>query len=100
MADMQAISRKNNGTKYILTVIHVFSKYAFAIPVKNNGGPEMKKAFELLFQMSNPRKPCKLQTDAGKEFLNKDVQKFLKSRGSSALFHTVTRKQQWWKDLT
>ena len=41
----------------------------------------MKNAFELLFQMSNPRKPDKLQTDAGKEFLNKDVQKILKSHG-------------------
>ena len=60
----------------ILTVIDVFSKYAWAIPVKNKGGPEMKNAFELLFQMSNPRTPDKLQTDAGKEFLNKDVQKF------------------------
>ena len=34
LADMQAISRKNNGTKYILTVFDVFSKYASAIPVK------------------------------------------------------------------
>ena len=78
---MQALSRKNKGTKYILTVIDVFSKYAWAIPVKNKGGPEMKNAFEILFQMSNPRTPDKLQTDAGKEFLNKDVQKFLKSHG-------------------
>ena len=39
----------------------------------------MKNAFEPLFQMSNPRKHDKLQTDAGKEFLNKDVQKSLKS---------------------
>ena len=76
LADMQALSRKNKGTNYILTVIDVFSKYAWAIPVKNKGGPEMKNAFEILFQMSNPRKPDKLHTDAGKEFLNKDVQKF------------------------
>ena len=39
----------------------------------------MKNAFEILFQMSKPRTPHKLQTDAGSEFLNKDVQKFLKS---------------------
>ena len=68
---MQALSRKNKGTKYIFTVIDVFFKYAWAIPVKNKGGLEIKNAFELLFQMSNPRKPDKLQTDAGKEFLNK-----------------------------
>ena len=34
LADMQALSRKNKGTKYILTVIDVFSKYAWAIQVK------------------------------------------------------------------
>ena len=43
------------------------------------GGPEMKSVFELLFQMSNPRKPNKVQTDAGKAFLYTSVQKFLKS---------------------
>ena len=37
LADMQAISRFNNGTKYLLTVIDVFSKYAWVIPVKNKG---------------------------------------------------------------
>ena len=73
---MQALSRKNKGTKYILTDIDVFSKYAWAIPVKNKGGPEMKNAFELLFQMSKSGKPDKLQTDAGKEFVNKGCKDF------------------------
>ena len=76
LADMQALSTRNKGTKFILTFIDVFSKYAWAIPVKNKGGPEMKNAFELLFQMSKRPKPDKLQTDSGKEFLNKEVQKF------------------------
>ena len=43
------------------------------------GGPQIKNAFELRIQMSNRRKPDKLQTDEGKEFLNKDGHKFLKS---------------------
>ena len=91
LADMQAISRKNKGAKYILTVIDVFSKYAWAIPIQNKGGEEMKKAFELLFKMAHPRKPQKLQTDAGKEFLNKDVQKVLKSQG---VHHFVSHSDQ------
>ena len=57
LADMQALSGKNKGTKYILTGIDVFSKFAWAIPVKNKGGPEMKNAFEHLFKISFPRKP-------------------------------------------
>ena len=41
----------------------------------------MKNGFELRFEMSNRRKPDKHPTDAAKEFLHKDVQKFLKSHG-------------------
>ena len=91
LADMQALSGENKGTKYILTGIDVFSKFAWAIPVKNKGGPEMKNAFEHLFKISFPRKPEKLQTDAGKEFLNKDVQKLLKSKG---VHHFVSHSEK------
>ena len=76
LAHMQALSRKNKGTKYILTVSDVFSKYASAIPLKNKCGPEKKNVFALLFQMSTPGKLDKIQTDAGNEFLYMDVQKF------------------------
>ena len=71
---MQDLSRKNKGTKYILIVIDGFSKYPSEITVKNKGGPEMKNAFQLHFQMSNPQKPDTFQTER-KEFPNKDVQK-------------------------
>lgn len=35
LADMQAISPENRGMRYILTVIDVFSRYAFAVPIKS-----------------------------------------------------------------
>ncbi|KAF0146949.1 MAG: putative uncharacterized transposon-derived protein F54H12.3-like [Ignavibacteria bacterium] len=81
LADMQAIAKLNKGYNYILTVIDIFSKYAWAVPVKNKGSKEMLEAFKTLFKKSSPRIPQKLQTDAGKEFLNKDVQTYLKSKG-------------------
>ena len=34
LADMQSLSRKNKGTKYLLCAIDLFSKYAFVIPIK------------------------------------------------------------------
>ena len=79
LADMQSISDDNDGVKYLLTVIDVFSKYAWVIPVKNKGTKEMLNAFQRLFKISSPRKPEKLQTDEGKEFINKELQKYLKS---------------------
>ena len=35
---MQSFSKYNNGTKYLLTVIDVFSKYAWVVPVPNKEG--------------------------------------------------------------
>ena len=81
LADMQALSSENKGTNYIMTVIDIFSKRAWAIPIKNKSGKEMLTAFQQLFKEAHPRKPARLQTDAGKEFLNKEVQGFLKREG-------------------
>ena len=35
LADMQSLSRKNKGIKYLFWTIDLFSKYAFVIPLKN-----------------------------------------------------------------
>ena len=75
LVDMQKVSRVNKGFKYILTVIDCFSRYAFAEPVKNKNGNEIKRAFEKIFQNN---KPFKLQTDRGKEFMNNVLQNYLK----------------------
>ena len=77
LVDMQEFSRNNNGNKYILTVIDVFSKYAWAIPLKDKTGREVKKALEKIF---NERQPLKLQTDRGLEFENQHVKNMLKIR--------------------
>ena len=76
LVDMQAFSQYNDGYKYILTVIDCFSRYAYALPLKDKSGGEVKNALQQIFKK---RKPTKLQTDRGKEFLNSSVQNFLKS---------------------
>ena len=35
LADMQSLSRKNKGIKYLLCVIDLYSKYTFVIPLKD-----------------------------------------------------------------
>ena len=35
LADMQSLSRKNKGIKYLLCAIDSYSKYVFVIPLKN-----------------------------------------------------------------
>ena len=78
LADVSDISRFNDGNRYLLTVIDCFSKYAWAIPMKRKDASATVDGFRKLFFDSAPRKPKRLQTDKGKEFLNRDVQSYLK----------------------
>ena len=45
LVDMQYYARTNQGYKYILMVIDVFSKYGWAIPLKTKKGIEVANAF-------------------------------------------------------
>jgi len=71
LADMQNLSRYNDGYRFILTCVDVFSKRAFAIPLKDKRGPSVTDAFEKIFR---EKVPVFLQTDRGTEFLNSQVQ--------------------------
>ena len=85
MVDLQNLSRYNKGYKYLLTCIDIFSKYAFVLPLKTKQGQELVKAFQKI--LSTGRKPSKLQTDLGTEFLNRVFQTYL--RDHSIDFFTV-----------
>ena len=69
---MQAFSKDNNGIKYLLTVIDVFSKFVWIVPLNRKTGQEVADAFSRILK---ERKPCKVWVDRGKKFYNKDVQK-------------------------
>ena len=79
LADMQELRKYNNGYGYILTVIDCFSKYAWAIPIKTKSAQDMVQAFKALWEETE-RRPEKLQTDKGKEFLNAPLQQLLKQK--------------------
>lgn len=76
LADMVSLHKQNNGYKYLLTCIDVFSKYAWAIPIKNKTGDETVRAFKLVLE---DRIPKKVQSDQGKEFLNDKFQTLLET---------------------
>ena len=78
LAYVQNLSRYNKGYKYLLTCIDVFSKYAWTVPLKTKMGQELVKAFQTI--LSSGRKPNKLQTDQGKEFVNEHFQKLLRDK--------------------
>ena len=43
--DMHAFSEDNNGIKYLLTVIDIFSKFVSIVPLKRKTGQEVEIAF-------------------------------------------------------
>ena len=71
---MQVFSKDNNGIKYLPTVIDIFSKFVWIVPLKRKTGQDVAHAFSKILR---ERKPCKVCVDKGKEFYNKDVQKLV-----------------------
>ena len=59
LADMQSLSRKNKGIKYLLCAIDLYSKYAFVIPLKDKKGISIVNAFNKIIKQPN-RKPNKI----------------------------------------
>jgi len=58
----------------MLTVIDLFSKFAYTIPIKSKNADVIIEAFKKLFKT---RKPAQLWTDQGSEFINRNFNKFL-----------------------
>ena len=71
---MGSLSKFNKGTKFLLSVIDIFSKYGWLIPLKDKKGESVAKALKKIFK---ERKPNKLYVDKGKEFYNKHVQELV-----------------------
>ena len=69
LADMQSLSRKNKGIKYLLCVIDLYSKYAFVVSLKDKKGISIVNAFNKIIKQSN-REQNKIWVDPGGEFYN------------------------------
>ena len=69
LADMQSLSKKNKGIKYLLCATDLYSKYAFVVPLKDKKGISIVNGFNKIIKQSN-RKPNKIWVDQGGEFYN------------------------------
>lgn len=68
--------KQNDGIKGVLTVIDLFSRYAWVKPIKTKSGVEISKLITDIFEEG--RKPKILQVDKGSEFYNAHVKAVLK----------------------
>lgn len=78
LVEMIPYNRENNKHNYLLTVIDTFSKYAWAVPLKNKSASSATAAMKSIFDSSH-RMPENLQTDDGKEFFNKIFQDLMRT---------------------
>ena len=79
LADLGAYSKKNRGFRYILVVMDVFSRYAYAEPLKKKNSRETLAGFKKIVERSGAT-PTLLQSDMGTEFTNPLFQAYLKSK--------------------
>ena len=78
LADFSEYKTSNNkGYRYIFIVIDNFSKYLWAIPLKNKYSQTITNEFSNIITTSK-RIPNKLESDRGTEFYNGISQNFLK----------------------
>ncbi|KAJ1528184.1 hypothetical protein ONE63_008096 [Megalurothrips usitatus] len=86
LTDFQSLREDNHDYAYILCVIDVFSKFAWAVPIKDKSAKSIVRGFEKIFE-GTTRRPTRLFSDNGKEYRNKVFQKYLKDLDIK-YFHT------------
>ena len=74
---MQLISKFNEGFRFLLCVIDIFSKYAWVVPLNYKKGIFIVNAFQKILKESK-RKLNKIWVDKGSEFNNNSFKKWLK----------------------
>ena len=84
LVDMTQYSKINKGCKYIFINIDVFSKYAYAFPLKSKKMQDKKACFEKIFKKNKPK--C-IWSDKEPSFFSKEMQQFFKDNNVK-IYHT------------
>lgn len=79
LVEMIPYASKNKNMKYILTVINIFSKKAYARALKNKSALEVTRAMEYILD-SMDYHVHNLHVDKGKEFYNSTMRRMLDER--------------------
>ena len=56
LIDMQAFSKDNNGIKYLLTAMDIFSKFVWIVPLKRKTGQKVANEFSRIIKERRPSK--------------------------------------------
>ena len=78
LVDVSRQAASNDGTRYLLTAIDVFTKYGYAVPLLSKIGAHVAEAAQDIFDDRQPQRVC---TDLGSEFKSEPFQSLLRRRG-------------------
>ena len=79
LVKMGKFSKWNNGVRYLLMVVDVFSKFGWIEPLKNEKAESIVESFNNILKTG--RKPKFLWCDKGLEFWNRNLKKLLDEKG-------------------
>src|SRR3569832_2939227 len=77
LVDMSLIQEFNDHYKFMLTCIDIFSKFAWVEKLQSKNAEDVAKDFENIL-LHTKRRPWKLRSDKGKEFINSKFQGVVK----------------------
>lgn len=75
LLDMQNFSKKNNGYRYVLIIVDIFTRKAFAKALKNKEKDTVLNALKEITKENGF--PTKFISDNGSEFINKSFKEYL-----------------------
>ena len=88
LMDVAGVSKENDGVTFILVLIDDFSKEAWLYPLKSKSADNVLAGFKYLFKEIGKIK--RLRSDAGTEFTNKKLTKYLEDNN---IEHYITRNE-------
>ena len=94
LIDYQQYARKNGGNKYILTCIDMFSRYAYAKPLRDKTAQSVSSQLDAILQ-SMPFVPKFLTSDKGGEFSikNKYFHETIVEKYHIIVYYTIGSKK-------
>ena len=78
LMDMVDLAKQNDGIKYVLVCVDIFSRYAHCQQINSKQAKDVLQAFKQI--LSGTRKAKTIRSDLGQEFRNKQVNAYLKSQ--------------------
>ena len=81
LIDMQAYSEYNDGVRFLLVVIDIFTRQLWVRALKTKQGTETRDGLASIFDEMKPIYPLTMQVDYGKEYRNRHVTNLLRDLG-------------------